>query len=134
MDRNKGKEHRFAIDFFELSFLIEACIPPTPIARAMFWDNVIDQYYLVMSDTERSSLFEWVNRNHRFERSLSDGNEDCILFNARFNPDNQYIVTSVYEDERLDHECFLMKDRYYTGKSVWVAPEFIESVVNKNKK
>ena len=27
----------FEIDFFELAILAEACIPPRPIARAMFW-------------------------------------------------------------------------------------------------
>jgi len=34
----------FQIDFFELAFLAEACIPPRPIARMMFWQHLTDYY------------------------------------------------------------------------------------------
>ena len=58
--------NRFNIDFFEFSFLVEACIPPRPIARAMFWDDVINKYYHVLTDNERQRLFEWINRCDNF--------------------------------------------------------------------
>ena len=42
------------IDFFEFSFLVESCIPPSPIARAYFWQNVIDKYYYVLTKIDNS--------------------------------------------------------------------------------
>jgi len=45
----KTMDRRFKIDFLELYFLAEACIPPRPIARAMFWDDLCDKYYHEMT-------------------------------------------------------------------------------------
>ena len=42
----------FKIDFFELAFLAEACIPPVPIARAMFFADLSDKYYHQMTQEE----------------------------------------------------------------------------------
>lgn len=42
-------DNRFSIDFIEFSFLVEACIPPRPIARTYFWGQVIDKYYHVLT-------------------------------------------------------------------------------------
>ena len=74
--KNKG---RFDIDFFEFSFLVEACIPPSPIARAMFWRDVVDKYYHVLTPAERSKLFNWIGNIYSFERGMEEGEEDCIL-------------------------------------------------------
>jgi hypothetical protein len=35
----------FTIDFFELAVLAEACMPPNPIARTMFWQHLTDVYW-----------------------------------------------------------------------------------------
>jgi len=56
-------KNRFNIDFFEFSFLVEACIPPVPIARAVFWGKVLNEYYKVLSQEERDKLHEWLNHN-----------------------------------------------------------------------
>ena len=58
---------KFSIDFFELSFLAEACIPQRPIARSMFWNNLTDVYWEQMSEQERASLFAWMNRNDYYK-------------------------------------------------------------------
>ena len=50
----------FKIDFFELMFLAEVCIPQVPIARAMFFENMSDTYYHQMSPDERIKAFEWI--------------------------------------------------------------------------
>jgi hypothetical protein len=52
----------FTIDFFELAFLVEACIPPRPIARSMFFDDVSDIHYHKMTKEERQRLFDWIIR------------------------------------------------------------------------
>ena len=106
-------EKKFKIDFFELSFLVEACIPPVPIARGMFWDEVINEYYHQMTFEEATRLWEWINRNSYYEKRLEEGNEKVEVFEARFNPNNQYLVFTEYKGVEDSHKCFLYKDRYY---------------------
>lgn len=115
---------RFQIDFFEFSFLVEACIPPRPIARAMFWDDVINKYYQVLTPDERAKLYEWIVRNPCFDLA----NEDCALFAARFNPANQYKLQVSYGDSP-EIDAFKWKDGYYVGKNVSVNPDYIINAV-----
>jgi hypothetical protein len=119
---------RFNIDFFEFSFLVEACIPPRPIARAMFWDDVIDKHYNTLTDNERGRLFEWINRNPCMQDGIEEGNEDCLLFNARFNPDNQYKVHTNYNDKLEVYDAFKLNDRYYIKKNTSIEDKFITKV------
>ena len=119
---------RFNIDFFEFSFLVEACIPPRPIARAMFWDDVIDKHYNTLTDNERGRLFEWINRNPCMQDGIEEGNEDCLLFNARFNPDNQYKVHTNYNDKLEVYNAFKLNDRYYIKKNTSIEDKYIVKV------
>jgi hypothetical protein len=119
---------RFNIDFFEFSFLVEACIPPRPIARAMFWDDVIDKHYNTLTDNERVRLFEWINRNPCMQDGIEEGNEDCLLFNARFNPDNQYKVHTNYNDKLEVYDAFKLNDRYYIKKNTSIEDKYITKV------
>jgi len=114
----------FTIDFFELAFLAEACIPPRPIARTIFWHNLTERYWRQMTEGERIHLFEWLQKNWQYEESLQK-EEDTQVFHARFNPDNQYEVTTT-EKEKI--RAFKMGDRYYVGTNRWVAEEYIVSV------
>lgn len=124
----KNKQQcRFDIDFIEFAFLVEACIPPRPIARAMFWDDVIDKYYNVLNEGERKRLFEWVQLNPSFKIE----EPDCAWFWHRYNPEMQYVVTTKFNDKEEKHDCFLFKDRYYTNKNGWVANEYIINVEKK---
>jgi hypothetical protein len=119
---------RFNIDFFEFSFLVEACIPPRPIARAMFWDDVINKHYNTLTDNERGRLFEWINRNPCMQDGIEEGNEDCLLFNARFNPDNQYKVHTNYNDKLEVYDAFKLNDRYYIKKNTSIEDKYITKV------
>lgn len=107
------EENRFQIDFTLFAILAEACIPPVPIARAMFWDDVCDKYYHVMSKFEREKLFEWVQLNGKFDKK----NEDCLYFYNRFDSTNQYVITTDYKGKIEEHECFLHNKEYHTNKS-----------------
>lgn len=119
---------KFQIDFFEFGFLVEACIPPTPIARAMFWDEVIDQHYNTLSISERARLFEWINRCSKMQDGIEEGNEDCLLFNARFNPENQYKVHTNFKDKLEVYDAFKWNDRYYIKKNTSIEDRFITKV------
>jgi hypothetical protein len=117
----------FTIDFFELAFLVEACIPPRPIARAMFWQSLTDKYWHQMTEGERAHLFEWLQKSWVYEESLKK-EQDTQEFHARFNPDNQYMVKTNYEDKEEEHRAFKMNDRYYTGRNKSLVDEYIISV------
>lgn len=118
----------FEIDFYELAFLAEACIPPRPIARAMFWQSLTDKYWYQMTEGERAHLFEWLQRNGWYEESLKK-EQDTQEFHARFDPDNQYMIKTSYKGKEDPHQrAFKMGDRYYTNRNTWILEEYIVSV------
>ena len=121
-------KNRFNIDFFEFAFLVEACIPPRPIARTMFWHKVIDQYYFELLPDERRHLYDWITKDWRFKKGIEEENELCLVFEARYNPDNQYLL-EVLSGEAF---CFLYKERYYTHINTWVDEQFTKNVKKVN--
>lgn len=120
------------IDFFEFSFLVEACCGRRPIARSMFFQRVIDKYYYVLTQNERDRLFEWLNRNSSFKFDLEKGEESCLLFNARFDKDNQFLVSTFFGGENKDVEAFLFQGRYYTKRNTSINEDYITKVVKLN--
>ena len=117
----------FQIDFFELAFLAEACIPPRPIARAMFWQNLTDKYWEQMTEGERAHIFEWLQKSWVYEESLKE-EEDTQVFHARFNPDNQYMVTTEKIGVTEVHRAFKMGDYYYIGRNTLILDDYIMSI------
>ena len=117
----------FKIDFFELAFLAEACIPPRPIARAVFWQSLTSKYWYEMTEGERAHLFEWMQKSWVYEESLNE-EEDTQVFHARFDPDNQYAIKVDYNGEESEYRAFKLNDNYYIGRNRWVADEYIVSV------
>lgn len=121
-------DERFVIDFFQFSFLVEACIPPRPIARAAFWNDVIDRHYHNLTRRERNDLFTWVNRCYSMERGVEEKNVDCLLFNARYDKNNQYELTVVINGIEKITEAFRWEGKYYKTKNSFVNEECIINV------
>lgn len=126
--KNKKLNNRFCIDFIEFSFLVRACIPPTPIARAMFWENVCGKYYKVLIQEERDRLYEWTMRDYSMQWGIEEKNEDCLLFNARYDKSNQYIVSTDYKGRLEDIECFKWKESYHTSKNTSIQEKYITKI------
>ena len=128
----KTNTNRFNIDFFEFSFLVEACIPPAPIARYSFFEKVVNDYYHVLTDNERKRLYDWLMRNPRMQESED---EMCEAFKARYNPDNQYKVVVSDGDIIEERDCFYLNGVYYTyygsGKKIYAPKEYIMRVEKK---
>jgi hypothetical protein len=117
-------DRKFKIDFFELSFLATACIPPVPIARGMFFDDLSEKYYHQFTEQERANMFDWVTR----ENSFNLDNEDCAHFHARFNPDNQYKITIDYKGDFSEKDVYLWNDRYHSTKSISTLEGYITNI------
>lgn len=118
-------EKRFNIDFFEFAFLVEACIPPKPIARTVFWDKVIDYYYDLMTDEERKHLYSWICKNWVYQTGIEKKNEDCLVFDARYNPEKQYFVMTKKDGRLETHKAFKFNGQFHTQKNTTILKEFI---------
>lgn len=119
---------RFHIDFFEFSFLVEACVPPRPIARSMFWHDVINKHYHTLSWNERNRLFEWINRHHGMQSGIAESNEDCLVFNARFDPSNQYVIYTNFGGENKITEAFSWQGEYHTAINTSIQEKYITKI------
>lgn len=123
-----SKDTKFTIDFFEYSFLLEACIPPVPIARSMFWLDSINTEFYRMNTSERNSLHEWISRNGYFQKGLQDGNKDIIHWDARYNPKNQYRVTTDFNGDIKEHLAYKLDNKYYIRTNTSLMEEYITKI------
>lgn len=114
----------FTIDFFELMFLAEACIPPRPIARTTFWYDLCDKHYHKMSQDERERAFDWITKKDGFNLE----NEDCRHFFARYNPKNQFRVKCFYEGKAQKVDAYRFNERYHTARNKTINEEYIKEV------
>jgi hypothetical protein len=120
---NTEKTHdKFVIDFFELAFLTEVCLPPTPIARHCFFMNIIDIYYHQMNWEQRKHFYQWIGKK------LNLDEEESHIFLARFNPDNQFIVKHKNQNKEEEIEAFILNEKYMISSNSWVNNEYIISV------
>jgi hypothetical protein len=120
----------FNISFFELSFLAEACVPPIAIARASFWQSLIDNHFYQMTRDERDRMFEWINRERRFQESLKKENIDCLRFNARFDKENNFDVE--LNNGEVVKDTFLWGGYYHTQCRVFLNKDQIKKTYEKN--
>ena len=112
--------NEFKINFFELMFLAETCIPPVPIARNMFFNNLTDVYFNELNNSQRIRLFECITKNNKFDLK----NKDCKNFYLRFNPENQYIVNT----KESSFNAYLKDNEYYIKIDVSIIKDYIISV------
>ena len=112
----------FKIDFFEFAFLVEACLPPKPIARAMFFNDVSDFHYHQMTKDERTKLYYWIKRLDNYDEE----NEETKHFFARFNPDNQVLVKTK-NGESI--EAYKYNKQLHTKKETYINNEFITDII-----
>lgn len=131
--KNKAMEpiEHFKIDFFELMFLAEACIPPVPIARGYFWDSLTDKHYSQMSKGQRKKAFEWLSRRINDHSGWKDsmGSINSIqMFLNRFDPNNQYRIYTKFDGKEEWYDTFLHKGKYHTTRNTHIAEQWITKV------
>ena len=117
------KRNEYSIDFFELMFLAESVIPPNPIARSMCFDSFSEKHYHNMNDKQRLQFLNHVRNCIGFNIE----NEQCKHFVARFNPDNQYLINTLYNGKKETLNCYLYDNEYRTSINQFVDKKYIES-------
>lgn len=114
----------FSIGFWELVFLAESCIPPNPIARSTAWINLINVHYHAMNNYQRGELYRIITNTFAFQQSLKKNDPDAILFDCRYNPQNQYVITTPTGKEHT----FFWQNNYYTHSYRYIQPTLIQSI------
>jgi hypothetical protein len=118
-------EKKFVIDFFELAYLTESCLPPQPISRRSFFMDTIDRYYFNMTWEERKHFFEWISPKLDMEQ------EESKVFYARYNPENQYKTSLFFYGEEQFVEAFLLDGKYMVSSTVRLNEEYFSKKPEK---
>ena len=84
-----------------------------------------ERHYHKMNDNQRLQFFEHVQKCHGFTLE----NEQCRHFFARFNPNNQYLVSCFYNGKAEAIQCYMFDEEYRTSKNKFVNRDYIKSVV-----
>jgi hypothetical protein len=78
-----------------------------------------------MSDEERERLYDWILK-------LLDPKqkeiEDVKIFLARFNPDNQYKITTNFLNKIETVNCFLHDGKYKTKRNTSLIEDYIINI------
>ena len=90
-----------------------------------FPPRIGEKHYHKMNDNQRLHFFEHVQKCHGFTLE----NEQCRHFFARFNPENQYLVSCFHNGKAEVIKCYMFDDEYRTSKNRFVNRDYIKSVV-----
>lgn len=117
------------LDIFEMFYLLESCFRGSHL-RSDTIERFIDEWYDKFTPEERSNLYDWILRdiyNGKFEPNSVLCGAD-IVFMARYDTDNQYVVKTLYDGKEGIHKTFLRDGKYYTKSDRFIAEEYITSV------
>ena len=114
----------FEIEFFELLFLAEVCIPPQPIARYTFFYKLSSTFYHKMNDDQKNKMFKFITKNTKFDI----GNKECLHFYCRFNPENQFSILTEFEGKKQIKSVYKYEDNYHVTQNQFINEKYIRSI------
>lgn len=107
---------RFRIDFFELCILTETCLQKQTGTRATFINRLIDEIYFQLTSKQRLDIFN--NIISKIGRISRVHNKDLKFLYARFDPDSQYNVSYVNENQEIEsYLCYWLEGKYYKNSN-----------------
>ena len=117
------------LDIYELSWLLDACLRGSHL-RSSTLERFVDEWFEKLTEQQRYNLYEWSLRltyNGHFKPC------DCccgadIVFMKRYDPENQYIVTTKYDSEIKQHRAFFYNGEYHVKTNIIIAKEYIVDV------
>jgi hypothetical protein len=111
------------IDFFELMILIESSWHGMTALRYSVIEKAIDTWYNCLEKSEIERLYDIVKRN------CGELNTELHRkFYARYNPDNQYLVTATDGAKTEPMQCFLFEGNYHINSRTTFQEKFIVKV------
>jgi hypothetical protein len=113
------------IDYFELTVLIEASWHTGTILRYGILEKAIVTWYNQLEDNDRARLYDFFKRNYKVENEIQE------IFMARYDPDNQYIITTLFEGKEATFNTFLHNKQYKIGKDTSIHEKYITKVIKR---
>jgi len=113
---------KLTIDYFELTVLIEASWHAGTILRYSIIEKAIDYWYNRLEDNDRARLYDFFKRDFEVKEEIQE------IFMARYNPDNQYEVTTDFEGKINKYHCFKWCDEYHTDKKTSIKEKYITEI------
>lgn len=122
---------RVELDFFEMLYLLESCLRGSHL-RSTTVERFSAEFWGKLTEKQRNSLYRFVLRDvydGKFEPRDSMCGQDVWLM-ERYDPDNQYEVTVVYDGVPESARAFRHKEngRYYVRPGKYIAPEYITKI------
>lgn len=90
------------------------------------WIKLVDKYWHAMSEETRKNTFDSLVSHPDFPTMIM--HNEIKLFYARFDPDNQFTVTTELNGTVTKHRAFKWGDRYRVGSIATIAEDFITNV------
>ncbi len=81
-----------------------------------------------MTPEERERLYEWICKNYTYQEGIKKKDEDCLLFQARFAPENQVVVKTKHSGKEEQHEAFVWGTRFYISSTTSIQEQYIIDV------
>ena len=119
------------IDIFEFMKLAELCFYSQTGVSIIFIERAINMYHdMPEFDKQKMDILR-----KQLIRSIDGGRELSNIqgkFLARFDPDNQYMVTVKYKENKETRYMYMYEGMYWDGKSMFAPPENIHELVKIN--
>lgn len=135
------------IDFFELQILVERCFNSSTILSMSVLEKAIDTWFFCLEKDEIKRIFETIAKFFKvvkvttaeglvYYAKLSPGKEKIEDFDndfqkkfiARFNPDNQYMVTASDGKKTETVQCFMFDNQYHVSTNTTFQEKFITKI------
>ena len=117
------------LDIFELGYLLDSCLRGSHL-RSTTIEKFVNDWYDLLTEQQRYNLYEWTIRlTYYGEFKPSDrccGADE--LFIKRYDPDNQYLLTTDYNGKIEQYRAFLYNGEYHTTSTRFIAKEYITKV------
>jgi hypothetical protein len=84
--------------------------------------KAINFWYEELNENERARVYEFFNRTQEAELDIQK------KFMARYNPKNQFRVSTLFEGNREEVETYLFNNQYWLSETVRVEEKYIIGV------
>lgn len=116
-------ESNIVIDYFEFNVLIEASWYAGTILRHSIMLKAINTWYHLLSENEQAKVYEFFNRTQEAEKEIQK------RFLARYNPNNQFSVTTCYKGETGKTKAYFFNGKYWINDTTMIDEKYIIEAV-----
>ena len=122
---------RVELDFFEMLYLLESCLRGSHL-RSTTVERFSGEFWSKFTEKQRNSLYRFV-LSHVYDGKFEPRDSMCgqdVWLMERYDPDNQYEVTVVYDGVPESARAFRHEEngRYYVRPGKYIAPEYITKI------